>query len=146
MGMLMLLHLGGSSARAHYPVVRTPSAGALVVAAVLTASAAAALRIRRVEVVGDSMRPALEPGDRLLVLRTANVRTGDMVAIVDPREPARLVVKRVATCSPSELTVIGDNPIASTDSRTFGPVRRDALRGRVVYRYFPPERRTCFGR
>ncbi|MDQ6910105.1 MAG: nickel-type superoxide dismutase maturation protease [Actinomycetota bacterium] len=104
------------------------------------------LRVQRVEVIGDSMRPALEPGDRLLVLRTARVRTGDMVAVVDPREPDRLVIKRVATFSPSEITVLGDNPAASTDSRVFGPVRRDALRGRAVYRYFPVDRRTRLGR
>ena len=92
------------------------------------------------------MRPALEPGDRLLVLRTAHVRTGDMVALVDPREPDRLVIKRVASCSSSELMVLGDNPAASTDSRTFGPVSRNALRGRDVYRYFPVERRARLGR
>lgn len=136
----MLLHLGGRSARAHYPVVRVATAGALL------AAAAVALRLRRVEVVGESMRPALEPGDRLLVLRTANVTPGDVVAIVDPREPCRLVIKRVATCSPTELTVAGDNPAASTDSRTFGPVDRGAVRGRAVYRYYPPERRTRLGR
>ncbi|HUQ62951.1 MAG TPA: nickel-type superoxide dismutase maturation protease [Acidimicrobiales bacterium] len=108
----------------------------------LAASGAAVLRIRRVEVVGDSMRPALEPGDRLLVTRTSDVRMGDMVALVDPRAPARLVIKRVAACTSSEVTVLGDNPDFSTDSRTFGPVKRAAVRGRAVYRYYPPDRRT----
>lgn len=107
---------------------------------------AAALRLRRVEVVGDSMRPALEPGDRLLVVRTNDVRTGDMVAVVDPRAPERVVIKRVATRSSSDFTVLGDNPAASTDSRTFGPLKRTALRGRAVYRYYPPDRRTRLGR
>lgn len=69
-----------------------------------------------------------------------------MVAVTDPREPDRLVIKRVASCSSSAITVLGDNPAASTDSRTFGPVSRDALRGRAVYRYFPVERRTRLGR
>jgi nickel-type superoxide dismutase maturation protease len=109
-------------------------------------AAALVLRMRRVEVVGDSMRPALEPGDRLLVIRTARVRPGDVVAVVDPRQPDRLVIKRVATASPSGLTVLGDNPVASTDSRAFGPVDRKALRGRAVYRYFPAERRARLGR
>ncbi len=136
----MLLHLGGRSARAHYPVLRGAIAGTLAAAVAL------ALQVRRVEVVGDSMRPALQPGDRLLVLRTRHVRPGDMVAIADPRKPDRLVIKRLASCSSSELTVLGDNPEASTDSRTFGPVTRVALRGRAVYRYFPVERRTRLGR
>jgi len=37
--------------------------------------------------------------------------------------------------------VRGDNPDASTDSRVFGPVRRRAVIGRAVYRYWPPARR-----
>jgi nickel-type superoxide dismutase maturation protease len=142
MGMLMLLHFGGRSARAHYPVIRVGTAGWLAVAVAV----ATVLRLQRVEVIGDSMRPALEPGDRLLILRTARVRSGDMVALVDPRERDRVVIKRVAACSPTEVTVLGDNLAASTDSRTFGPVRRDALRGRAVYRYFPVERRMRLGR
>lgn len=95
----------------------------------------------RVEVTGDSMRPALEPGDRLLVLRRAAGRVGDVVALADPRLPSRTIVKRVAARSPAGLTVLGDNPPASTDSRTFGPVARSRLRGRAIYRYFPDERR-----
>jgi nickel-type superoxide dismutase maturation protease len=101
---------------------------------------------RRVEVVGDSMRPTLQPGDRILLRRTADIVEGDMVALDDPRQPARLVIKRVAACSPDSVTVLGDNPTASTDSRSFGAVARSALRGRAVYRYFPSGRRARLGR
>jgi nickel-type superoxide dismutase maturation protease len=87
------------------------------------------------------MRPTLEPGDRLLLTRTRRVRPGDLVAVLDPRFNRRTVVKRVAAVSASGLTVLGDNSGASTDSRIFGTVRSDALRGRVLYRYFPPLRR-----
>ncbi|HEX2047562.1 MAG TPA: nickel-type superoxide dismutase maturation protease [Acidimicrobiales bacterium] len=97
--------------------------------------------VRRVEVVGDSMLPALAPGDRLLVVRPARARVGDLVAVVDPRTPARSLVKRVAARGPKGVTVLGDNPAASTDSRTLGPVADRALRGRAVYRYFPDDRR-----
>jgi hypothetical protein len=38
------------------------------------------------------------------------------------------------------VTVVGDNPDASTDSRVFGPVPRGAVVGRVVYRYGPEGR------
>src|SRR5205807_5623378 len=51
--------------------------------------------VRRVAVQGDSMRPALEPGDRLLVLRLLRPRPGDVVAVVDPRDGERVMVKRV---------------------------------------------------
>ncbi|MGI8806948.1 MAG: nickel-type superoxide dismutase maturation protease [Acidimicrobiales bacterium] len=97
--------------------------------------------LRRVEVTGDSMRPALAPGDRLLVLRDGRMRVGDMVAVADPRTPARMLVKRVAACGPGGVTVLGDNAAASTDSRVLGPVAPGSIRGRAVYRYFPESRR-----
>lgn len=103
--------------------------------------AAVARRVRRLEVTGASMRPTLEEGDRLLVVRHGRVRAGDLVVLRDPRHPGRLVVKRVVVASAAGLTVRGDNPAASTDSRDFGPVTASSVRGRVVYRYAPPARR-----
>jgi nickel-type superoxide dismutase maturation protease len=97
--------------------------------------------VRRVEVGGDSMLPALRPGDRLLVLRPGPVRVGDVVALPDPRVPARTMVKRVADRGPQGITVLGDNPAASTDSRQLGPVPPGAIVGRAVYRYLPDSRR-----
>ncbi|MGI8777855.1 MAG: nickel-type superoxide dismutase maturation protease [Acidimicrobiales bacterium] len=98
-------------------------------------------RLSRVEVVGDSMRPALEPGDRLVLSRSRCPRPGELVAVADPRQPRRTVLKRLVEVSPAGLTVLGDNASASTDSRTFGPVGADAVRGRVIYRYHPAHRR-----
>jgi nickel-type superoxide dismutase maturation protease len=96
--------------------------------------------VRRVEVTGASMRPTLEPGDRLLVLAWRRIRAGDLVALADPREPARTLVKRVGRVDDASLTVLGDDPAASTDSRSFGPVPRRTVLGRAVYRYAPGER------
>ncbi len=93
---------------------------------------------RRMEVQGDSMAPTLLPGDRLLVLRGGRPRPGALVVVADPRPPRRLMVKRVAAIDPSGVTVLGDNPDASTDSRSFGPLAR--VQGRPVYRYHPPGR------
>ncbi len=95
--------------------------------------------LRRVEVEGLSMSPALLPGDRLLVLR-ARARPGDVVACADPRQPARTMLKRVAAIGPNGVTVLGDNAGASTDSRVLGPLRPAAIRGRAVYRYGPQGR------
>jgi nickel-type superoxide dismutase maturation protease len=97
--------------------------------------------VRRVAVHGDSMRPALEPGDRLLVVGLGRLRPGDLVAVADPRDPQRIVVKRVSSVDSGGVTVLGDNPAASTDSRTFGPVARRQVVGRAVYRYWPEARR-----
>ncbi len=96
-------------------------------------------RPRRVTVQGDSMRPLLRPGDRLLVVPTGRWRPGEVVALRDPRDPGRLLVKRVLGVEGPDgpLTVIGDNPLASTDSRQFGPVDRRSVVGRAVYRYAP---------
>jgi nickel-type superoxide dismutase maturation protease len=90
------------------------------------------------------MLPALAGGDRLLVLRTrraGRAEVGHVVALTDPRLPARALVKRVAARGAGGVTVLGDNPAASTDSRLLGPVAPEAIRGRAVYRYFPESRR-----
>ena len=95
--------------------------------------------VERVVVEGDSMRPGLLPGDRLVVVRSRRARPGDVVTVPDPRHPGRILVKRVAAGSrPGAVVVAGDNEVASTDSRAFGPVAR--TRGRVVYRYWPAAR------
>jgi nickel-type superoxide dismutase maturation protease len=92
------------------------------------------------------MVPTLLPGDRVLVWRGLGplrppIREGDLVAVVDPRHPDRVMVKRVAGRTGNGVIVHGDNEGASTDSRHFGPVSPAAVRGLVVYRYLPEERR-----
>ena len=99
------------------------------------------------------MVPTLLPGDRVLVWRGLGplrppIRVGDLVAVVDPRDPdprERMMVKRVAGVAGTEVLVRGDNEAASTDSRHFGPVGAASIRGRVIYRYLPEERRGRLG-
>lgn len=86
------------------------------------------------------MEPTLEAGDRLWVL-PLRVRQGDIVAARDPRQPDRIVVKRVAALlAGRRYDLRGDKPCASTDSRTYGPVSHRHLLGRAVYRYAPAGR------
>lgn len=86
------------------------------------------------------MMPALAHGDRLVVVRARRPRIGDLVALHDPVEPTRLLVKRVVAFVPGGVEVRGDNQAVSRDSRTFGPVAPARLVGRAVYRYSPPAR------
>lgn len=85
------------------------------------------------------MLPTLRDGDWVLVCRGA-IRAGDVVAVRDPRLPQRIVVKRAVRRDPDGWVVLGDQPAASTDSRTFGPVGPGLVVGRVVLRYWPRPR------
>jgi nickel-type superoxide dismutase maturation protease len=109
-------------------------------AAALVACAAWRRIVRRVVVDGASMMPTLIPGDRLVVVRFGGSRRGDLVALRDPDQRGRLLVKRVTEIGPDGLEVRGDNEAASRDSRSFGTVPRSDVLGRAVYRYFPPAR------
>lgn len=40
--------------------------------------------------------------------------------------------------------VLGDNRPHSSDSREFGPIERDSIVGRAIFRYWPPERMGKF--
>ncbi len=95
-------------------------------------------------VVGDSMLPGFHAGDRLLLGPPLWIRPGQVVAVTDPRDPGRLMVKRVHAMSRSLVDVRGDNGSASTDSRQFGSVPRSSVAGRVIYRYAPADRTGWF--
>lgn len=91
------------------------------------------------------MAPALAPGDYVVADRRAYARRapapGDIALARDPREPSRTIVKRVAALTPEgDAVLLGDNRAESTDSRAFGPVPASELRGRIVWRYWPPAR------
>jgi hypothetical protein len=114
------------------------------------------------------MEPTLLEGDRVLVdrgaYRRAPPRVRDLVASVDPEEPTRRLVKRVAAVGPGQfpLTIAGplepseapsirlgagevfllsDAPGPTRDSRRFGPMPRSSLLGQVWFRIGPPARR-----
>ncbi|HVA02401.1 MAG TPA: nickel-type superoxide dismutase maturation protease [Acidimicrobiales bacterium] len=117
-------------------VNRAGQVGAVVIV-VASAIAFAVVRPRRVVVEGMSMEPTLAPGDRVLVVRARRLHADDVVAVEDPRDPRRLLVKRIGAVLENEIVVRGDNPQASTDSRAFGPVPTSSVLGRVVRCYSP---------
>jgi signal peptidase I len=85
------------------------------------------------------MAPTLLSGDRLLAARLGS-RVGDVVLVPDPRDEGRELVKRVVSIDAFGVTVRGDNPVASTDARTFGAIPADRVRWRVLLRYWPLDR------
>ncbi|WP_197285777.1 S26 family signal peptidase [Nocardiopsis sp. NRRL B-16309] len=120
-----------------------------------------------VDVIGESMAPAFRDGDRVLVRRgrAEALRVGDVIVFGGPlhdddRPPPgsvrpAMVVKRVAalpgdpmpdavaaqdggtTVPSASMVLLGDNADQSVDSRVWGPVRVDGVRGLVVRRIAP---------
>ena len=82
---------------------------------------------------GPSMVPALRHGDALVVRRTERGRPG-AVAIVRFGDDPALYVKRLVREVDGGWWALGDNSIASGDSRTYGPAR---VVGRVLLRWWP---------
>ena len=88
------------------------------------------------------MRPTLQPGDRLFVFQWPRPRPGDLVVLKEPDAQLTFAVKRVASLEPNgDVIVHADNPNVSRDSREFGPVPRQLIVGRVIFRYLPAESR-----
>lgn len=87
-------------------------------------------------VSGTSMVPTLKPGKKVLVsklpyfFRTPHI--GDIVAIYDPRDK-KILVKRIKKDSSGEFFVMGDNKKESTDSRTFGWIKKKDIIGKVIF-------------
>ncbi len=73
-------------------------------------------------------------GDRCWVNGTPCGETGDG----GPAEPPDSA--RAWTLADGEWLLLGDDPHASTDSREFGPVSRDAIHARAWLVYWPPKR------
>jgi signal peptidase I len=106
----------------------------------------------RLAIIEHSMRPAIEPGDWLLIDPTVAAwpRRGSIVVFREPDTDV-LAVKRVAArpgdripfqdgflhLAEDEAWLLGDDPADSRDSRRYGPVAVDLLVGRAWFRYSP---------
>jgi mitochondrial inner membrane protease subunit 1 len=108
-------------------------------------------RPTRIEIQGASMVPTLMPGDWALAVTGQRFLNGHVVVVEHPGRPGYEMVKRVTavpgqrvgerTLEDDEFWIEGDREDASTDSRHFGPVRREHLKARVLLVYWPKERR-----
>ncbi len=108
----------------------------------------------RVEVTGTSMDPTLVPGDYLVATKARVIRRGALVVLDRPNQPGFELVKRLTAIpgdvieggvlGPNEYWVVGEAATRSTDSRTFGPVAREDIKGIVRLRYWPLSRARLF--
>lgn len=90
-------------------------------------------RRRAFRVDGESMMPAIRTGDAVLIDPAAAIAQGDVVLARHPYRSSVKILKRVSAVAPDgALTLIGDNPDESTDSRTFGSISIDLIIGKAV--------------
>lgn len=87
------------------------------------------------------MAPRL-PSGALVIARPIDggtlLRVGDVVVARRPDRPELDIIKRIAAIDAGgAIFLAGDNPVASTDSRQFGPVTRVQIVARVRWRYWP---------
>lgn len=84
---------------------------------------------------GKSMNPTLKDGETVLVDRDARIEVGDIVVAKHPIEQQSEIVKRVRQINErGHYFLVGDNLEDSNDSRHFGAVTKDYIKGKVVAR------------
>ena len=112
---------------------------------------------------GPSMEPTLNANSDLVLLdrvspRLGRIATGDIVVADSPTRPGETVCKRVSAVAgeripgsffadvvpPGCVWLLGDNRRNSTDSRIYGPVPTDVIKGRVVLRVWPLDQARFF--
>jgi nickel-type superoxide dismutase maturation protease len=93
-------------------------------------------------VVGDSMLPALRPGDCLVLSRLARIAEGDVVVVRRPNVEGLLLVKRAVRREDGGWWLLSDNEaVGRDDSRAFGVLPDACVVGKVLFRYYPWRRR-----
>jgi len=84
---------------------------------------------------GKSMNPTIKDGETVLVDREAKIEVGDIVVAKHPTEQTSEVVKRIERINEhGHYFLVGDNLEDSNDSRHFGAVTREYIKGKVVAR------------
>jgi nickel-type superoxide dismutase maturation protease len=82
------------------------------------------------------MSPTLKNGEAVLVEKSPEIiEVGDIVLAKHPVEQVSEVIKRVQTINErGHYFLVGDNLDDSNDSRNFGAVTREYIKGKVIAR------------
>lgn len=84
---------------------------------------------------GKSMNPTLKDGEVVLVDRNAGIEVGDIVVAKHPIEQNSELIKRIGRINEQgNYFLVGDNLENSNDSRHFGAVTKEYIKGKVVAR------------
>ncbi len=97
-------------------------------------------RRKRFRVLGKSMQPLLEPGEEILINPHAYCQStpqvNDIVVVIHPEQSNLEMVKRIVKIREDNTYFLqGDNLLYSTDSRNFGAVTLNLIRGKVTSRF-----------
>ena len=89
-------------------------------------------------VSGASMAPTLLAGDWVFVSQQfvkTNALNHAVIVASHPFQADVLLIKRVVACTEAGVTLMGDNPRASTDSDVLGIIPWSHVKGRVTCRW-----------
>lgn len=92
-------------------------------------------RVARIH--GDSMVPKFRSGDLVLIKSANQAKRNQVVIAQRPDREELLIIKRVITITNQGYWLQGDNAEFSDDSRLFGEVSKDLIKGVVLFRYWP---------
>ena len=97
-------------------------------------------RRKRLRVTGRSMEPLLEAGEEILInpyaYQESLPQINDLVVVIHPEKSHLELVKRIVAIRENNTYYLqGDNLSYSTDSRHFGAVGFNLIRGKVTSRF-----------
>ena len=92
-------------------------------------------RRQHLRVVGDSMMGTLSEGDLItykkINSKNPDLEIGDIVIASHPKIKSKLIIKRIFRIHQNKFDLRGDNFLSSTDSREWGLIELDLIRGKV---------------
>ncbi len=93
--------------------------------------------IERFKIVGHSMEPFFREGQLVFINRLSYLfrspKVGDIIALKNPLDGEKTLLKKIEKISSKDkYFVTGLNENDSLDSRTFGPVSKKLIMGKVI--------------